>query len=133
MNDSLIKSYYESLGQGKLVGKKCTKCQSVTFPPTTACGKCGSYELTSIVLSGKGTLLYLSHGMAPPPNPRFNDLAPYAYGHIKLEEGVFLQAIVTGMSIEPASLRSVFEAGPVKVVPNILEVGGLSVLAFKKA
>ena len=133
MNESIIKSYYEALAQGKLIGKKCDTCQKVTFPPTTACGSCGSYEQTSVELSGKGTLLYLSHGIAPPPNPRFNDLAPYAYGHIKLEEDVFVQAIVTGISIEPGSLQSVFEAGPMEVVPDIREVEGLHVLAFKKA
>jgi len=132
MTDSIIKQYYDALGQGKLVGKKCGQCKRITFPPTTACNSCGGYELSEVELTGKGKLLFLSHGMAPPPNPRFNDLAPYAYGHIRLEEDVYLQAIITGVSIDPGTLKDIFEAGPVSVVPDILNVQGLNVLAFKR-
>lgn len=133
MSDSIIKSYYDDLGKGKLTGRKCTACGAITFPATTACAGCGRYDLEPVELSGKGTLLYVSHSMAPPPNPRFNDLAPYAYGHVRLEEGVFVQAIITGVSIEPEALNEAFEKGPVPVVPDILEVEGLPVLAFKAA
>ena len=132
MTDSIIKRYYDALGQGKLMGKKCDQCGEVTFPPTTACNSCGSYEQTWVELSGKGKLLYVSHGMAPPPNPRFNDLAPYAYGHIRLEEDVYPQAIITGVSIDPETLKGFFDKGPVDVVPDVLEVQGLNVLAFKQ-
>jgi len=133
MTDSTIKGYYDALAQGKLIGRKCDQCGEVTFPPTTACGSCGSYDQKQVELSGKGKMLYVSHGMAPPPNPRFNDLAPYAYGHIQLEENVYVQAIITGVSIDPETLKGFFEAGPVDVVPDILEVQGLNVLAFKQA
>ena len=71
--------------------------------------------------------------MAPPPNPRFNDLAPYAYGHVKLEEDVYVQGLITGVAIDPDTLKACFEAGPVDVVPDIREVEGLSILAFKQA
>ena len=133
MTDSIIKRYYDALGEGKLLAEKCDRCGAVTFPPTTACSACGSFEQRWSELSGRGKLLYVSHGMAPPPNPRFNDLAPYAYGHIRLEEGVFVQAIITGVAIDPETLKGFFEAGAVDVVPDILEVQGLNVLAFKPA
>jgi hypothetical protein len=133
MTDSIIKRYYDALGERKLLAKKCDRCGAVTFPPTTACNACGGFEQSWIELSGRGKLLYLSHGMAPPPNPRFNDIAPYAYGHIRLEEGVFVQAIITGVAIDPDTLKAFFEAGVVEVVPDILEVRGLNVLAFKQA
>ncbi len=133
MTDSTIKGYYEALKEGKLIGRKCNQCGDVTFPPTTACGSCGSYEQTEVPLSGKGKLLYVSHGIAPPPNPRFNDLAPYAYGHVQLEEDVYVQAIITGVSIDPDTLKGFFDKGPVDVVPDILDVQGLNVLAFKQA
>ena len=133
MADSTIKRYYDALGEGKLLGKKCGQCGAITFPPTTACNDCGSFEQSWTELSGKGKLLYVSHGMAPPPNPRFNDLAPYAYGHIQLDEGAFVQAIITGVAIDPDTLKACFEAGPVEVVPDIQDVEGLNVLAFKQA
>ncbi len=133
MADSIIKQYYDALGKEKLLGKKCNKCQAVTFPPTTACTECGSSDQKWFELSGKGQLLFISHGMAPPPNPRFAELAPYAYGHIRLEEGVFVQALVTGVKIDPDTLRSYYERGPVAVIPDIMEVKGLNILAFKVA
>ena len=49
--------------------------------------------------------------MALLPNPRFNDIAPYAYGHVKLEEGVFVQGIITGIAIDPESLRKRLRPG----------------------
>ena len=133
MAESLIKSYYDNLKEGKLIGHKCESCGTISFPPTAACPNCGGFKQTEIELSGRGEVLYISHSMAPPPNPRFNDLAPYAYGHVKLEEGVFVQALITGVDIEPESLNALFEAGPAPVVPDILELDGLPVLAFKLA
>ncbi|MCB2187862.1 MAG: OB-fold domain-containing protein [Deltaproteobacteria bacterium] len=133
MPESIIKQYYDALGQGKLLGKKCRQCGAVTFPPTTACEACGSPDQESAELSGRGNLLYVSHGMAPPPNPRFAEIAPYAYGHIRLEEGVYVQAIITGVAVDPATLQGFFERGPCAVEPDIRDVGGLNVLAFKVA
>ena len=131
MADSIIKGYYEDLKKNKLIGKKCASCGKITFPPTTLCEHCGSRDVEPFALSGEGELLYVSHSMAPPPNPRFNGIAPYAYGHVKLAEGVFVQGIITGVGIDPESLMKSYENCPVKVVPDIIEVEGLSILAFK--
>ncbi len=131
MQESIIKKYYENLKEGKLLGKKCSKCGKYTFPPTAVCEHCGSDNIESLELSGEGELLFVSHSMAPPPNPRFNKIAPYAYGHIRLKEGIFIQAIINGIHIDPESLKGYYEKCPVKVVPDIIEAEGLSVLAFK--
>jgi len=131
MAESIIKNYYENLKKGKLIGKKCNQCGKHTFPPTSTCEHCGSYDIASIELSGEGELLFVSHSMAPPPNPRFNKIAPYAYGHIRLKEGIFVQAIINGVNIGPESLKEYYEKCPVKVCPDIIEAEGLSVLAFK--
>lgn len=131
MPESIVKGYYDSLKKGKIIATKCKACQKYTFPPTTLCEHCGSGELEWTEFSGSGKLLFVSHGIAPPPNPRFNELAPYAYGHVVLEEGVFVQAIITGVEVDPEVLNKYFEKGPVNVVADILEVNGLPVLAFK--
>lgn len=131
MSESIVKGYYDHLKEGKLVGTKCKVCGAYTFPPTTACEHCGSMELQPQEFSGKGTLLFVTHGVAPPPNPRYFDLAPYAYGHVQLEEGIFVQGIVTGVDIDPENLLKLYEKGPVPVEKDIIEVEGLPVLAFK--
>ncbi len=131
MPKSIIRGYYEDLGQKKITGKKCNQCGKITFPPTAICEHCGSRDIEAFELSGEGELLFVSHSMAPPPNPRFNKIAPYAYGHIKLKEGVFVQAIVTGIGIDPVSLEEWYHKCPVKVAPDIIDAEGLSILAFK--
>jgi len=131
MPKSIIRGYYEDLEQKKLNGKKCRKCDKITFPPTAMCEHCGSRDVEAFKLSGEGELLYVSHSMAPPPNPRFNKLAPYAYGHVRLEEGVYVQAIINGVGIDPESLMEYYQKCPLKVVTDIIEAEGLSILAFK--
>lgn len=131
MATSVIKRYYDALAEGTIVATKCRRCGTLTFPPTTACERCGSDELDWTEFSGKGKLIYLSHGAASPPNPALADLAPYCYGHIELDEGVFVQAIVTNVEVDPTVLAAIFERGPVEVEADIVNVGGLPVLAFR--
>jgi len=133
MPTSIIRTYYESLAEGRLVGRTCAACGAITFPPTSLCEKCGSPDQSEVELSGQGELLFVSHGMAPPPNPRFNDLAPYAYGHVRLAEGVFVQGIVTDVGVEPEALAAMYEKCPVPVKADIITVADLPVLAFALA
>jgi uncharacterized OB-fold protein len=133
MVESVIKHFYTGLENGVLLAARCAKCSHLTFPPTTACEKCGSFDVSDAKLSGKGTLQFLSHGTAPPPNPRFNDIAPYAYGHIVLEEGVWVQAIVRGVDTDPKTMRQIYDRGPTKVVLDILRTDDLPVMAFRLA
>ncbi|MFH2114501.1 MAG: zinc ribbon domain-containing protein [Spirochaetota bacterium] len=130
MAESIIKHYYDALKEGKLAGKKCGDCGKISFPPTTACSHCGCFNQSWMELSGKGRMMYVSHSMAPPPNPRFNGIAPYAYGHILLEEGVWIQAVVTGVAIDPENLRACYEKGETAVIKDIQELGDLHILAF---
>lgn len=130
MPESIIKRYYDGLGEGKLIATKCTCCGGYTFPPTTACEHCGCADLEWVELSGRGKLLYASHGMAPPPNPRFNELAPLTYGHVILEEGIVVQGIINGVEPTPEALRALYERGPVDVKADVIKVKELNVLAF---
>lgn len=131
MSQSIIKQYYDGLGKGKIIAAKCKSCGSHTFPPRSACEHCGGTDLEQIEISGRGKLLFVSHSIAPPPNPRLFDMAPYAYGHIELEEGIYVQAIITNIDIDPGELKKYFDAGPVDVEPDILTVKELPILAFK--
>jgi len=131
MPESIIKKYYEGLKANKIMGTKCKKCGAYTFPPTTACEKCGSFDIDWVEMSGRGKMLLVSHNVAPGPNPRLTPLAPWAYGHIQLEEGVFVQAIITNVAVDPEKLRDYFNKGPVDVIADIKEIGGLPYLAFK--
>lgn len=131
MPDSIIKKYYDGLRANTLIGIKCKRCSGYTFPPTTACQNCGSFDLDWIEMSGHGKLLYVSHNISPAPNPRLTPIAPYAYGHIELEEGIFVQGIISNIPVDVKILQEYFDKGPVDVISDVWEVDGLPMLAFK--
>lgn len=127
---SEIKAYYDALAKGELLARRCTSCRKYTFPPTGCCEHCGSFAVEWARLSGRGTLLFATHNIAPACHPRFEKIAPYVYGHVQLEEGVIVQAIVRGVPATPEALREVFERGEVPVVATVMQTDDLPVLAF---
>ncbi|MBB6166817.1 Zn-ribbon domain-containing OB-fold protein [Chelatococcus composti] len=128
---SVIRSYYEKLAQGKLLAVTCKSCGTHTFPPTGCCERCGSWEVEPVELSGEATLLYATHNLSPACHPRFEKIAPYVYGHLRLKEGPIVQAIILGVEPKPAALRELFERGPVPAVAETLQMDDLPVLAFR--
>ena len=128
-----IQAYYEGLARGEFLARKCRTCQKLTFPPTGCCEHCGSFAVEWATLSGKGTLLFATHNIAPACHPRFEKIAPYVYGHVRLAEGVVVQAIVEGTPATPEGRRALFERGPVPVVATVMKMDDLPVLAFAEA
>lgn len=128
---SAIRSYYEGLAKGVFRAIRCQACGKHTFPPTGCCEHCGSWKVEPVELSGEGTLLFATHNISPACHPRFEKIAPYVYGHIRLKEGPIVQAIVLGVQAAPADLRRLFERGPVPVTAEALPMDDLPVLAFR--
>ena len=131
MTESIIKKYYDGLREKKLIGIRCKKCGKYTFPPTSACEHCGSFDFQWVEMSGKAKLIYVSHNITPAPHPRFTTIAPYAYGHVQLEEGVFVQAIISNIPVDNEVLKEYFYRGPVDVIADFRELDGIPFLAFK--
>jgi len=130
---STIEWYYEGLKEGALRGVKCVACGKLTVPPTGCCEHCGSWEVENEELSGEGTLLFATHNITPACHPRFEKIAPYVYGHVRLKEGNIVQAIILGVKAAPKELRALFERGPVPVKAETLQTDDLPVLAFRLA
>ena len=132
-NPSAIRSYYEGLTKGVFRGIVCKACGRHSFPPTGCCEHCGSWDVEPAELSGDATLLLATHNIAPACHPRFEKIAPYVYGHIRLKEGPIVQAIVLGVQATPADLKALYERGPVPVKAETLQMDDLPVLAFRIA
>lgn len=128
---SAIRSYYEGLAKGVFRAITCKACGGYTFPPTGCCEHCGSWDVTQVELSGNATLLLASHNISPACHPRFEKIAPYVYGHIRLKEGPIVQAIVLGVDPTPQALKILFERGPVPVKVETLQMDDLPVLAYR--
>jgi uncharacterized OB-fold protein len=130
---SAIRWYYDGLAKGVFRTVTCKACGKYTFPPTGCCEHCGSWQVKPTELSGEATLLYATHNITPACHPRFEKIAPYVYGHIRLKEGPIVQAIVLGVSATPQDLKLLFERGPVPVKAETLRMDDLPVIAFRIA
>jgi uncharacterized OB-fold protein len=130
-SESAITLYYKGLEEGKLKARRCTDCGRYTFPPTGCCSHCGCWSLDWVTLSGKGMLLYATHNITPACHPRFEPIAPYVYGHIRLEEGLIVQAIIQGVKATPEALSQLFLQGETPVRADVLKMDDLPVLAFR--
>ncbi|MCK4536107.1 MAG: OB-fold domain-containing protein [Desulfuromonadales bacterium] len=130
-SQSAIELYYKGLEEGKLKARRCKDCGEHTFPPTGCCAHCGGWSLDWVDLSGKGTLLFATHNISPACHPRFEPIAPYVYGHICLDEGIIVQAIVQGVKATPEDLNQLFQRGQTPVEADILRMDDLPVLAFR--
>jgi len=92
-----VDEFYEHCASGKLLGARCRKCKNV-FVLRNICPKCRSDKADSVPLSGKGELqTYTIIHVAP---ARFQSIAPYAVGIVRLEEGVQLPGIIRNVKIE---------------------------------
>ena len=41
----ILKTYYDALEEGKVIGMKCSECGDITWPPLPTCQKCGSTDV----------------------------------------------------------------------------------------
>ena len=80
---------------------KCTKCGSIHFPSRLVCPDCGTKEFETIRLSGKGELASYTVIRTAPTG--FGDLAPYAIGIVKLDEGISIMGQVA--DCDPETLK----------------------------
>lgn len=81
---------------------KCNKCGKVHFPPRLVCGKCRGREFTKTTLAQAGTVETFTIIRVAPSG--FGDLAPYAVGLIKLDDGVKVMAQVVDCDIDKLAI-----------------------------
>lgn len=98
--ERLVKTYYDALEEGKILGRKCPVCGNVEWPPVYACNACGSYETEWYEMSGRGVMLELYMPTPLSSKPAYKDLEPYAYGWVKTEEGPERNVMVLNVTRE---------------------------------
>lgn len=107
--EKVVETFYQNLEQGKITGKKCTKCGAVEFPPVYACNSCGCWDMEWVEISGNAKL----HSIVMPAplsnKPEYKAMGKFAYGEVELEEGSRLNAVVRG--INKKKRKEILEAG----------------------
>ena len=110
-----VSDFARYLKDGHLMGSKCKKCSSTSFPPRADCDNCMSGDFEFFEISGKALLHTFTKIVAAPTG--FEDVAPYLVGVADLEEGGRALAWF-GESIEEENIKIGMK---LQIVPQIFE------------
>ena len=72
--ERIVKTFYDKLEEGKIMGRKCPECGAVEFPPVYACNTCGCMETEWYEISGKGVMHSIVLPAALSTKPEYADL-----------------------------------------------------------
>lgn len=91
--------YWDAAAEGRLVVKRCTRCEHPYFYPRAHCPRCWSTDTEWIEASGVGTV-YTFTVVRQNDLPPFRDRLPYVVAIVELEEGVRMTTNVEGCAPE---------------------------------
>jgi len=95
---------------------KCSKCGKIHFPPRQVCSKCRGREFTKVNLAMQGTLETFTVIRVAPSG--FGDIAPYAVGLVKLDDGVKLMAQIADADLEKMAIGDKLRIEFRKIIPD---------------
>ena len=93
-------SYEQFLGEEKLMGSRCKKCDARYVPPRAICVGCYSSDMEWVQMTGKGRLAAFTCITVAPPfmiAQGYNRKNPYISGVVELEEGGRVDARIEGV------------------------------------
>jgi len=126
MVELIVKTFYDNLKTGKLVGLKCPKCKTYSFPPKGTCNKCGNPDLEWAEMSGKGKINVYS--VLNYPGGEFQAVAPYAFGLVKMKEGPVYYTMVKGVDLKDPWNGNM--KLPVDATAKVEKIGSKHVVVF---
>ena len=80
-----VSDFAQYLKDGRLMGSRCNRCGTTSFPPRADCEVCMSGDFEFFEISGKAKLNTFTKIVAAPTG--FEDVSPYIVGVVDLEEG----------------------------------------------
>ena len=93
-----VQTFYQYLGEDKLVGQRCDTCGTYRLFPVPVCSDCQGTKLSWTELSPEGKLLLFSVSHMPPQ--RFAQQVPCGMGLVQLKEGPVFWTRVEGVDLE---------------------------------
>ena len=72
--EKIVKTFYDSLEEGKILGRKCKECGHIEFPPYLACNTCGCLDTEWVEISGKGMVTQILAPAYAFSDPVFGEL-----------------------------------------------------------
>ena len=93
-------SFYQFLGESKLMGSRCQSCGALHLPPRALCPACYSEEMAWEEMSSDGKLLaFTTVHIAPTAmiEAGYDRKNPYCTGIVQLAEGPAVSAQILGV------------------------------------
>lgn len=126
----IVKTFYDNLEQGKILGRKCTRCGHVSFPPYLACNECGYHETEWSETSGKGQATCLVNQSVLHSDAALSkEFGGYVYAIVKTEEGDEVNTVLLG--VKKKQLPELRERLPLPVKAKIVRRDGYSVVFWE--
>jgi uncharacterized OB-fold protein len=93
-------SFYEYLGESRLMGSRCSDCDALFVPPRPLCSSCYGEQMTWEEMSGAGELIgFTTVHIAPTAmiEAGYDRNNPYCTGVVRLAEGPAISAQIVGV------------------------------------
>lgn len=126
--EPIVRTFYEELEKGRIVGRKCKRCGAVEFPPVLACNSCAGTDMEWIEISGKAKMTSLIMPSVLSTKPENADLMPFCLGCVEIEEGAAVNALIRGVTKKNRS--ELIKKLPVPVKAEIVPRDGYSTVVF---
>jgi len=101
-------SFYQFLGEHKLMASRCRSCAALTVPPRPLCPACHGEEMEWVEMGGSGALLaFTTIHIAPTAmiEAGYGKDNPYCTGIVRLAEGPAISAQILGTDArQPAQI-----------------------------
>ena len=115
--EPILKIWYDNLKKGKILGLKCKRCGTITFPPVPVCRECSGMDMEWVEMSGKGTLY--SCGYTPTGIPPYHE-NPTVIGYATLDEGMIFSATLKGA--KKKDIEKLVQAAPLPITLDVMEM-----------
>lgn len=100
MPQRVMKTFYDSLEEGKILGLKCPKCGFVAYPPVPTCDECGSIDMEWVEIKQEAIVDGFEWVLPHQAPPLVKHLYPYVIATGRLEEGTPISMILFGIDEE---------------------------------
>ena len=128
----IVKKFYDALEEGKILGRKCTKCGHVEFPPYLACNECGNLDTEWCEISGKAVATQFVPVAFAFAEPAFAEsVGDYVQATVKPEDSDEYNTCVLGVKSEPGRVAELNAKLPVPVKPVIVQQDGYKMVFWK--
>ncbi len=124
MADNLAPNWRLRDQRYQLIGNICLKCGTKHFPPRQVCTECRGTEFEPFRFAGNGELYSFTTLRSAPAG--FEGYVPYSVGMIRLDEGPFVEGMLTDMNEEDLEIGMRMEM----VTRKIRDEGERGVLVY---